>query len=70
MRETCNEIFCIPVRILAVVPVKLHPLIPESERVHLESVCLDLLDKVRGPAFIIPPAILISTPRGHKVTLY
>ena len=59
-----------PIRILAVVPVELHPLVPEGEGVHLESVRLDLLDKVCGPAFIIPPARVIGTPRGHKVTLY
>ena len=59
-----------PIRILAVVPVELHPLVPEGEGVHLEPVRLDLLDEVCGPAFIIPPVSGIGTPRCHEVTLY
>ena len=59
-----------PIRILAVVPVELHPLVPKGEGVHLEPVRLDLLDEVCGPAFIVPPAGVIGTPRCHEVTLY
>ena len=51
------------------VPVELHPLVPEGEGVHLQSVTLDLLDEVGRPALPIPPLEAIRTPRGHKVSL-
>ena len=50
-----------PVGILAVVPVELHPLVPEGEGVHLQTVTLDLLDKVGRSALIIPPLDTIRT---------
>ena len=58
-----------PVGILAVVPVELHPLVPEGEGVHLQTVTLDLLDKVGRSALIIPPLDAIRTRRGYKVSL-
>ena len=58
-----------PIRILAVVPVELHPLVPEGEGVHLQSVTLDLLDEVCRSALIIPPLDAIRTRRGYKVSL-
>ena len=60
---------CMPVSILAVIPVELHPLVPEGEGVHLQSMLLDLLDEVGRPALIAPPPNVISTPGGHKVSL-
>mgnify|MGYP001435165819 CR=1 FL=1 len=58
-----------PIRILAVVPVELHPLVPEGEGVHLQSVTLDLLDEVCRSALIIPPLDAIRTSRCYKVSL-
>ena len=58
-----------PVSILAVVPVELHPLIPKGEGVHLQSMLLDLLNEVGRPALVVSPPQAISTPGGHKASL-
>ena len=51
------------------VPVQLHPLIPEGEGMHLEAVALDLLDEVCCPTLILPPPYVVTTPGGYQVTL-
>ena len=51
------------------VPVELHPLVPEGEGVHFQTVILDLLDEVGRPTLPVPPPDAIRTPRCHKVSL-